>query len=163
MSQPTRSAKHLLLAVASPFLLLACSRNPEPVLVETPVRVAPPEGAIAAGDCIEARRRARLNTDMAVDRLPTPRTKLESSLRDRSMPAAVRRAKWNSVVVSALVDTLGKADMRTFTIVKTTHPWLAERLKLAVPKTVFDPALLAGCKVPRLWLGEYNAGTPPRK
>ena len=45
------------------------------------------------------------------------------------MPAAVRRAKYNDVRVSVLVDTLGKPVMRTFTVVKTTHPWLATKFK----------------------------------
>ena len=155
------SAKNLFVLSAA-VLLGGCASNPDPELVETPVRHAPQEGAVAPGNCAEALRRARLKSDLVVDRLPSPRTKVEASLRDKSMPTAVRRAKYNSVTVTVLVDTMGKADMRTFSVVKTTHPWLANRLKSALPRTIFEPARLAGCKVPRTWLGEYTAGTPPK-
>jgi hypothetical protein len=142
--------------------IAACSSNPEPELEpETPVRVAPPVGAVQPGDCPEALRRAASNPDLAVDRLASPRTNVGAALRDKSMPAAVRRAKYNEVSVSVVVDTLGKPDMRTFAVVKTTHPWLADRLKGAVTKAAFDPAQLAGCKVPRVWLGKFTSGTPP--
>jgi hypothetical protein len=67
------------------------------------------------------------------------------------------------VRINVLVDTLGKPDMSTFTVVKTTHPWLALKFKSAVTKWTFDPAQLAGCKVPRLWLGVLTSGTPPAK
>jgi hypothetical protein len=142
--------------------LAACASNPEPELEpETPVRIAPPLGAVAPGDCPEALRRAAAKPDLEVDRFASPRVNVGAALRDKSMPTAVRRAKYNEVSVSVLVDTLGKPEMRTFTVVKTTHPWLAERLKGAVTKATFDPAQLAGCRVPRLWLGKFTSGTPP--
>ncbi len=155
-------------AVRVPVLLLivvsigACAHNPEPQLVETPVRVAPLDAAIAPGDCAEALRRARAHPDLAVDRVATPRTNPGRVLRDRSMPSAVARARYNAVSVTVLVDTTGHTDMSTFRVLKTTHPWLASRLKGVLPKTVFDPALLAGCRVPRMWVGEYSSGTPPK-
>ena len=154
------------LTVAALVIAIAgCAGNPdpdpEPEIVETPVRAAPPELAVAPGDCPEALRRALAKPDLAVDRVPSPKTNIGAVLRGRTMPTAVRRAKYNEVRVSVLVDTLGKADMKTFSIVKTTHPWLAESLKGALPKASFDPAMLAGCKVPRLWLGTFTSGKPP--
>jgi hypothetical protein len=46
-------------------------------------------------------------------------------------------------------------------VVKTTHPWLATTFKNKIAKWTFDPAQLAGCKVPRLWLGVLTSGKPP--
>ena len=128
---------------------------------ETPVRVAPPVGAVRPGDCPEALRRAVAKPDLEVDRLATPRASVPSAVSGKTMPTAVRRARYNEVRITVLVDTLGKADMSTFKVIKTTHPWLASSFKTAVAKWSFDPALLAGCKVPRLWLGAITSGKPP--
>ena len=128
---------------------------------ETPVRVAPPVGAVKPGDCPEALRRALAKPDLEVDRLASPRASVPSAVSGKAMPTAVRRAKYNEVRITVLVDTLGRADMRTFKVVKTTHPWLASSFKTAVAKWTFDPAQLAGCKVPRLWLGAITSGKPP--
>lgn len=104
---------------------------------------------IKYGDCREARRRADERVDLAVDRLPSPRALVPSPLPGKSMPAEVRMAKYNAVKITVLVDTLGRADMRTFQVVRTTHPWLASSVKSAVAKWKFQPAQLAGCRVPR--------------
>ena len=146
--------------------LVACAHNPEPdtdpeLVVETPVRAAPPVGAVAPGDCPEALRRALAKPDLPVDRLASPKVAVTSALPVRSMPAEVRRAKYNEVRISVVVDTLGKADMKTFSVIKTTHPWLASSFKTAVGKWTFEPAMLAGCKVPRIWLGSITSGKPP--
>jgi hypothetical protein len=148
------------------ILIAACAHAPEPepepeLVSETPVRVAPPVGAVAPGDCPEALRRAAEKNDLPVDRLASPKALVPPPIPTKAMPVAVRHAKYNEVRVSVLVDTLGKADMRTFTVVKTTHPWLASSVKAAVAKWSFSPAELAGCKVPRLWLGAYTSGKPP--
>jgi hypothetical protein len=154
---------------AAPLALItiaACAGNPEPEpepeLVSVAVRAAPPDSGVKFGDCVEALRRAHEKTDLAVDRLASPKVSVTSALNTKTMPSAVRRAKYNEVRVSVMVDTLGKADMKTFTVVKTTHPWLADSFKAAVTKWTFDPAMLAGCKVPRIWLGVLTSGTPPK-
>jgi hypothetical protein len=146
------------------FILAACAGNPEPepeMVPEMPVRIAPPLGAVKPGDCPEALRRALAKPDIEVDRLATPRANLGTALQDKAMPAAVRRAKYNDVRVTVLIDTLGKPNMSSFTVVKTTHPWLATKFKSSIAKWTFDPAQLAGCKVPRLWLGVLTSGKPP--
>lgn len=56
-----------------------------------------------------------------------------------------------SVAVTVFVDTLGKADMSTFKVVETTHPWLATNLKSVIAKWKFKPAEVNGCKVPRTY------------
>jgi hypothetical protein len=150
--------------VAILALSMACARNPDPepeMVPETPVRIAPPLGAVKPGDCPEAVRRALLKPDLEVDRLATPRASVPSAVSGKGMPTAVRRASYNEVRVSVLVDTLGKADMSTFKLIKTTHPWLATSFKAAIAKWTFDPAQLAGCKVPRVWLGAITSGKPP--
>jgi hypothetical protein len=153
------------LSELSLVLMSACARNPdpdtEPEMTETPVRAAPPAGALRRGDCREAVRLAVAKPDLEVDRLATPHTSVASAVTGKSMPTAVKRAKYNEVRVTVIVDTLGKADMKTFTVVKTTHPWLASSFKTAVAKWTFEPAQLAGCKVPRLWLGAITSGKAP--
>jgi hypothetical protein len=153
------------LAALSLVLTSACARNPdpdeEPEMKETAVRVAPPAGAVKPGDCPEAVRRAVAKPDLEVDRLATPHANVASAVRGKSMPTAVKRAKYNEVRITVMVDTLGKPDMKTFTVVKTTHPWLASSFRTAVAKWTFEPAQLAGCKVPRLWLGAITSGKAP--
>lgn len=132
-------------------------------MTETPARVAPLLGAVKPGDCPEAVRRALANPDLDVDRLAAPRASVPSAVSGKSMPTAVKRAKYNEVRITVIVDTLGKANMKTFTVIKTTHPWLASSFKTAVAKWTFEPAQLAGCKIPRLWLGAITSGKPPAR
>lgn len=141
----------------------ASSNNADPELIpDEPVRVAPTPGAIKYGDCPEALRRAAEKPDLDVDRLPSPKSMVPAPIPTRSMPASVRSARYNEVRVAVLVDTLGRADMKTFTVLKSTNPWLASSVKTAVAKWSFQPAELAGCKVPRVYKWGATAGTPPR-
>lgn len=157
--RPPRALVPVALLLVS---LAACASNPEPELIpDVPVRVAPPVGAVKQGDCLEARRRAALRQDLEVDKLPTPRAMVPPPIPVKSMPAAVRHARYSEVRVTVLVDTLGRADMKTFTVVKSTNPWLASSVKSAVGKWTFESAELAGCKVPRLYKWGATAGTPP--
>jgi len=116
---------------------------------------------VKPGDCPEAMRRALAKPDLEVDRLARPRASVPSAVTGKAMPAAVRRAKYNEVRVTVLVDTLGRANMSTFKVIKSTHPWLTSSMKTAVAKWSFEPAQLAGCKVPRVWLGAITSGTAP--
>lgn len=157
-----RSPRSPALAALLLLSFAACASNPEPELIpDVPVRVAPALGSVKPGDCPEARRRAAARNDLDVDKLPTPKSLVPPPISVKSMPAAVRHARYSEVRVTVLVDTLGRADMKSFTIVKSTHPWLASSVKNAVAKWVFEPAELAGCKVPRLYKWGATAGTPP--
>ena len=163
-SRPVRTIARL--AVVSLALTGACARNPDPdtdpeMVHETPVRIAPPAGAVKPGDCPEALRRALAKPDLEVDRLATPHASVPSAVSGKTMPVAVKRAKYNEVRITVLVDTLGKPDMKTFTVVKTTHPWLASSFRTAVARWTFEPAQLAGCRVPRLWHGAITSGKRP--
>jgi hypothetical protein len=143
--------------------VLACASNPGPDLVpDEPVRIAAPDTPVKPGDCPEALRRANAKADVHVDRLPTPRSLVPAPLPVGSMPDEVRYAKYNAVKVTVLVDTLGRAEMRTFKVVKATHPWLASSVKSAVAKWKFEPAQLAGCKVPRQFEWGATSGKAPR-
>ena len=142
--------RSLFACAVAALAVLACASNPDPDLVpDQPVRIAPSLTPIKLGDCPEALRRASAHPDLAVDRLPSPRALVPAPLPVKSMPEAVRGAKYNAVKITVLVDTLGRADMRTFTVVRTTHPWLASSVKSAVAKWKFEPAQLANCRVPR--------------
>ncbi len=151
------------IAALATLALAACASNPDPELVpDEPVRIAPPEDPVKPGDCPEALRRAAAKVDLHVDRLPAPRAFNPSPLPVVTMPEAVRRAKYNSVKITVLVDTLGRPDMRTFKVVRSTHPWLASSVKSAVTKWKFEPAMLAGCKVPRQFEWGATSGKAPK-
>jgi hypothetical protein len=154
-----------LLLVGTCLISGACasSGTADPEMIpDEPVRVAPSPMAVKFGDCREALRRAAEKPDLDVDRLPTPRTMVPAPIPAQSMPAAVRGAKYNAVRVTVLVDTLGRPDMRTFTVLRATNSWLSTSVRNAVAKWSFTPAELAGCKVPRLYKWGASAGTPPK-
>ena len=118
--------------------------------------------AVSFGDCAEANRRALAKPDLDVDSVPRP-----VSQRPRpfaNMPAAVKSeidAKGSAVKVDVIVDTLGRANMKTFRVLSSSHPWLAENLKASMPTWTFRAARLAGCKVPRVY--HFSATSRPRR
>jgi hypothetical protein len=129
-------------------LVVACGSGMRQETV-TDVR---PMAPLAYGDCVEARRRAGVDPDLAVDRLPTPIRQSPAPL--RRLPAAVKNHvdRQGAVVkVNVLVDTLGRPVMRTFTVDTTSHPWLSDNVKSVIPRWRFSPAMLAGCKVARVY------------
>ena len=149
-------------ALVAGFGALACrAGGPEEEKV-TNARPMVAANAIAFGDCVEARRRAADDANLDVDSIPRP-----VSQRPRpfaNIPAAVRAqidARGSAVKVDVVVDTLGRADMRTFKVVSATHPWLAENLKASLPTWTFRAARLAGCKVPRVY--HFSATSKPRR
>jgi hypothetical protein len=147
-----------LLAAAS---LAACSRKapetqPEPEAVRARLNDKL-EAPIARGDCREATRRATANPNIDVEKVasplamtPPPIGKIPKGVADRN--------GWFNVKFHVLVDTAGKADMKTFAIDTTTHPWFATSVKGAVAKWKFAPAEVAGCKIPRT----YSLGISPK-
>lgn len=129
---------------------------------ETVVNARPREIApISYGDCAEANRRAAAEPDLDVDSVPRV-------VRQRPAPFAqmpdsvwrVIRTKGSSVKVNVLVDTLGRPVMKTFTVVESSHPWLAGNLMGAMPSWRFRAARLAGCKVARIY--RFSATSKPR-
>jgi hypothetical protein len=131
--------------------------NTEPEAVNA--RVAGIDAPIKPGDCAEAVRRAVANPALDVEQVPSPVAMNPLPVDARKMPKGVAdKNGYYEVKFQVLVDTLGKADMKTFTIVNSTHPWLGTSVKTAVAKWKFAPAQLAGCKVPR----NYSLGVSPR-
>lgn len=150
-----------ILPAALVVLAAACSSSqPEttPVPENAPARMASP---VRYGDCVEARRQAALKNDLEVDRLPTPvRYEPPPIPRLRHYPKGVFGHGTSEVRIQVLVDTLGHPDMRTFTVVKSTHPWLSKTIRRSVSRWRFHPAELAGCKVPRVF--KFAVVSPPR-
>lgn len=118
--------------------------------------------AVAYGDCVEARRRAAAMPDLDVDSVPRPVSQRPQAF--ANMPDSVRRqldVKGSSIKVDVIVDTLGRPDMKTFKVVASTHPWLAQNIRAAIPTWRFRAARLAGCKVARVY--HFSATSRPRK
>jgi hypothetical protein len=158
-----RASARLMAHAAAAVVLTACSSNADPELVpDQPVRIAAPMKPIRQGDCPEALRRATADVDLPVDRLPAPRAYVPAPLPGKTMPPEVRTAKYNAVKITVIVDTLGRPDMKTFAVVRSTHPWLAASVKSAVAKWKFTPAEVAGCRVPRQFEWGATSGTRSR-
>ena len=109
-------------------------------------RVAPP-GPVAA--CAEWVRRAVADPELSVELVPAPVAFDPAPLPRRLPKGVVGKDGRAEVRIRVLVDTLGAADMRTFSVVKSTHPTLTRSVRAAVGKWKFTPAEVAGCKVPR--------------
>lgn len=118
------------------------------------------EAPVTPGDCVEARRRAANKPDLVVDRIPSIIRATPAAL--QHVPrSALRKDGSAEIKVDVLVDTLGKADMKTFRIVTASSPWLATNIKSVIGKWRFEPAQLAGCKVPRVF--HFMASASPRR
>lgn len=148
------------LPIVSLAVLAACASSS--AHESKPVRIAPSSAsgnAIAPGNCTEARRRAVARPDLTVDRIPAPVRMRPAPL--RKYPArALRKDGSAEVKVDVVIDTLGRADMKTFRVVTASHPWFANNVKSVIGKWRFSPAVLAGCKVPRVY--HFMASLPPR-
>jgi len=155
--------------IASVVLAAACSHSPPPSdvvpemtpeQVMTGARVAPTEQPVAPGDCPEALRRALAAPDLAVDRIPSPVVAKPAAL--QKLPkTAFRKDGSAEVNVDVLIDTLGRAVMSTFSVVKASSPLLVTNVKGVLGKWTFSPAELAGCKVPRVY--HFMASAPAHK
>ena len=70
---------------------------------------------------------------------------------DRMPESALRKNGSAEIKIDVIVDTLGRADLKTFKVVKVSNKWFTESLRGVIGKWTFTPALLAGCKVPRIY------------
>jgi hypothetical protein len=159
----------LFAAAAAATLASACAQPPAPnteivpqvvaETVTTNARLAPAELPMQPGDCAEALRRAEAKPDLDVDQLPRPVTAKPAAL--QKVPrSALRKDGSADIKADVLVDTLGKADMSTFTVISSSNKWLVTNVKAVLPKWTFSPALLAGCRVPRVY--HFMASAPAR-
>lgn len=150
----TRSLQ-LLLVLALALATGACAST-----ASTPVRnaqvLAPP-----ADSCILAREAAAEDPRLEVERVPTPKAMRPAPVRRPVPSTALRRDGSSSLKVEVLVDTLGKPDMTTFTVIESTSAWLTTGARRAIAQWEFEPALRNGCKVARYY--QFTATSPARR
>jgi hypothetical protein len=137
-------------------LVAACASSSQP---DRPVRVAGMAQPLKYGDCPEARRLAAEKPDLEVDRIPAPIAQKPPVL--ANVPPGVVGAKGAVIKADVVIDTLGRADMKTFRIVRSSHPWLSANVRSGVGKWKYTPAELAGCKVARVY--HFSATAPAAK
>jgi hypothetical protein len=109
--------------------------------------------------CYLVVREAVAKPDLDVDRVPTPVKQDPPPFKPPYPRGVFGKGGTMEIAIEVMVDTLGKADMSTFKVVKTSHPWFATKLKTAVSKWAFEPAIKAGCRVPRVYKLGISAGT----
>jgi TonB family protein len=97
-------------------------------------------------------RRAVADPEIGVERVPEPVTYDPPPLPKRLPQGVLDKNGRGEVRIRVVVDTMGVADMKTFAVVKSTHPTLTRSVRAAVAKWKFTPAQVGGCKVPR----DYN-------
>jgi hypothetical protein len=148
----------LSIAFAATLALSACTPPPPPA----PLAPEPAPVALASDDlCYLVQAEAAKSPGLEVDRAPDvvkydPRPLMPPK---GGYPRGVIRRDGKTLVkVSVVVDTTGKADMATFTVVETTHKWLGDNLKSVVPKWTFTPAMKNGCRVAGLWVFTATPG-----
>lgn len=118
--------------------------------------LAPPKDS-----CELAREDAALDPRLEVERVPTPIQMVPPPIRTPVPRTALRRDGSSSLKVEVLVDTLGKPDMTTFSVIESTSAWLTTGARRAIAQWTFEPALRNGCKVPRYY--QFSATSPPRR
>lgn len=151
---------HRLLIALGPVIFAGCvhsSPASSPTAeTKTVARIA---GPLKYGDCDEARRRASLQPDLEVERIPAP-VAMKPAPFQRVPESALRRDGSAEIKIDIVIDTLGRADMKTFKVVKVSSRWFVESVRGVIGKWTFTPALLAGCKVPRVY--HFMSSLPPR-
>src|SRR5436190_8717413 len=114
---------------ALPMLCSASCSHPSQMPAETSVRIAAP---LTPGDCVEARRRAALQSDLEVDRLPAPVAMKPAAF--QNVPySALRKDGSAEIKIDVIVDTLGRAEMKTFKVVKVSNKWFIENVRGVLP------------------------------
>jgi outer membrane biosynthesis protein TonB len=125
-----------------------------------PVRVLAPDPLVT---CAEWVQRAVADPQIGVERVPSP-LKVDPPPFPKRLPKGVLDKNGRAEVhIRVVVDTLGAPDMKTFTVVKSSHATLTRSVRTAVAKWKFSPAEVGGCKVPRNFNGEWVTGPPPTK
>ena len=151
--------KHSLMpiaALAAVVTLSACAATAREPETRNAQVLAPP-----ADSCVLAREDAAANPRLDVERVPTPVRMQPPPIRTPVPRTALRRDGSSSLKVEVLVDTLGKPDMSTFSVIESTSAWLTTGARNAIAQWTFEPALRNGCKVPRYY--QFVATSPPRR
>lgn len=101
--------------------------------------------------CAEWTRRAAASPELDVERVPEPVAYDPPPIPRRLPRGVIPRNGRAEVRIQVVVDTLGRADMKSFRVVRSTHPKLTASVRHAVSRWKFRPAEVGGCKVPRVF------------
>ena len=155
------SLKNRLACAAALSAAAGCGGgNPPPDPSVKSARMAPPDPVVT---CQQWVQRATADPQIGVERVPAP-VALDPAPFPKRLPKGVLdKSGRGEVHIRVLVDTLGVADMRTFTVVKSSHPTLTRSVRTAVSKWKFSPAEIGVCKVPRNFNGDWVTGPAPAK
>jgi len=148
-------------ALAAAIALAACAK-PAPAPPPAPAPLPPANSDMCYLVAAEAAKHPSLEVDRAPDVVkydPKPLLAPKGGY----PRGVIRRDGTTKVKVSVVVDTTGKADMATFAVVETTHPWLAANLKGLIPRWKFTPAVKNGCHVAGLWVFTAAPGAAKRR
>ena len=154
MRTPVRLPLAISFALAA---LVGCGGHPAADPSVKPARMAAPDAVVT---CDEWVRRAAADPEIAVERVPEPVAYDPAPIPKRLPKGVLDKNGRGEVRIRVLVDTMGVPDMRTFTVVKSTHPTLTRSVRTAVSKWKFTPAVVGGCKVPRNYNWAAVAGGP---
>jgi hypothetical protein len=136
----------------------ACGGRGAPKTTVTPVRMVAADSVVTCTDWV---RRATADPEMGVEQVPAP-VAFKPAPIPRPIPKGVLGKDGKAEVrIRVLVDTMGVADMTTFTVIKSTSTTLTKLVRTAVAKWTFTPAQVSGCKVPRNF--NWAAVYPPAR
>jgi hypothetical protein len=151
------SEKRLIHLIVLAAVVAGCGGHPSPNPSATPARLAPPDSVVT---CEEWVRRAIADPEIGVERVPEPLAYDPAPIPKRLPHGVLDKDGRGEVRIRVLVDTTGLADMKTFTVVKSTHPTLTRSVRTAVSKWKFTAAEVGGCKVPRNYNWAVVLGKP---
>ncbi|MCU0624412.1 MAG: energy transducer TonB [Gemmatimonadaceae bacterium] len=122
-----------------------------------PPAPAPTPAVSVADGCAAIRAEIAADPAAGVDQPATPTAMKPAPVR-RPVPATVLRVDPTpELEVKVVVDTLGKPDMKSFAVVKSTHRWYTDGAKAAIGKWSFTPAMHRGCKVVRPYTFKFTS------
>jgi outer membrane biosynthesis protein TonB len=145
--------RHALSLAAATLVLAACASGgatPENIESEAPTASA------AVAPSIVAQFLAKPDST-PVTKVPAPLEMKPRPFRPPYPQDLLKKGK-AEIKLTVMVDTLGKPNISTFKVVKSTHPWLTNQAINAIAKWTFTPAEVNGCKVPRNYLFSATMG-----
>ena len=145
------------IVLVAALVVAGCARSER--LVNTRPMAAE-DSAIKPGDCVEARRRAAAEPDLAVDRLPELVSGPRPFIPTPASVAADMDTNGMSFRADVVIDTLGKAIVSSLKVTETSNEWFPRNLRALLPRMTFTPAMLAGCKVERVY--KFQATAKPK-
>lgn len=139
------------------FALVAGAAGLVGACAGAPPAAAPAPSVAAADGCTAIRTEIGADPSAGVDQPAAPLAMKPAPVR-RPVPATVLRVDPTpELEVKVVVDTLGKPDMKSFTVVKSTHRWYTDGARAAIAKWSFTPAMHRGCKVVRPYTFKFTS------